>query len=52
MIREPTRLTSMLVDRLATIEERVEKLRLSHGCAGDACRICAILDDIRAALEL
>lgn len=41
MIRTLTTLTSVLLDRLETIEARVENLRLAHGCAGDACAVCA-----------
>jgi hypothetical protein len=48
MIHTFSILTTLLLDRLKTIEERVEKLRLGHGCAGDACAVCALLDDIVA----
>jgi hypothetical protein len=49
MIRTLTLITSILSDRLETIEKRVDKLRLSHGCAGDACAVCVVLDDITTA---
>jgi hypothetical protein len=49
MIQALSILNTALLDRLKAIEERVEKLRLAHGCAGDACAVCALLDDIVAA---
>jgi hypothetical protein len=48
MIQPFSILTTLLLDRLKTIEERVETLRLGHGCAGDACAMCAVLDEIVA----
>jgi hypothetical protein len=51
MIRALTIVTCVLLDRLETIEERVERLRVSHGCAGDACAVCSLLDDIDAAFD-
>jgi hypothetical protein len=46
MIETFSILTSVLLDRLNVIEERVERFRLAHCCAGDACAVCALLDDI------
>ena len=51
MIRALTIVTCVLLDRLETIEKRVERLRVSHGCAGDACAVCSLLDDIDAAFD-
>jgi hypothetical protein len=51
MIRALTIVTCVLLDRLETIERRVERLRVSHGCAGDACAVCSLLDDIDAAFD-
>jgi hypothetical protein len=51
MIRALTIVTCVLLDRLEMIEKRVERLRVSHGCAGDACAVCSLLDDIDAAFD-